>query len=197
MLGSGLAALFVGCSPAAMAAATAAFPLAAGAGFLLWIGIAVTASAFAPDQGRPSGRFASAAAVAMGLVPVLANWGAQLVVASAAAARGGALSKTLEALAAQGVNVRGLAALAQGSLLSSVSLAATLATILERHFGAAAGWCALNAALSALGFIHAFRVEGDAVVADVGGLVLLRNSGAAQAAFGYALAATLPRGTRR
>ena len=41
---------------------------------------------------------------------------------------------------------------AQGSLLSSVSLAATLATILERHFGEAAAWCLLNAVLSALGF---------------------------------------------
>ena len=48
MLGSGLVALVVGCSPRLMVWVTAAFPLAAGAGFLFWIGLAVTASAFSP-----------------------------------------------------------------------------------------------------------------------------------------------------
>ena len=48
------------------------------------------------------------------------------------------IDPAFEDLEAAGVNARGLAALAQGSLLSSVSLAATLACVLDRHFGAAA-----------------------------------------------------------
>ena len=96
-----------------------------------------------------------------------------------------------EDLEAAGVNARGLAALAQGSLLSSVSLAATLACVLDRHFGAAALWSLLNATLALFGFIHAYKVDNGAVVADVGGLVALRNTKAAQCAVGYLLAAAI------
>ncbi|KAH8054189.1 hypothetical protein JL722_8918 [Aureococcus anophagefferens] len=191
MLGSGFVALVVGCSPRLMVWVTAAFPLAAGAGFLFWIGLAVTASAFSPaSSGLHSSHFASAAATAMGLVPVIAAWGTQLV-SSTTAAAGADARRVFGDLQRAGVDASGLAALAQGSLLSSVSLAATLASVLDRHFGAAALWSLLNAALAGLGFIHAYRIDHAAVVADVGGLVFLRNSKALQAAVGYLLAAAI------
>jgi AGZA family xanthine/uracil permease-like MFS transporter len=191
MLGSGFVALVVGCSPRLMVWVTAAFPLAAGAGFLFWIGLAVTASAFSPaSSGLHSSHFASAAATAMGLVPVIAAWGTQLV-SSTTAVAGADVRRVFGDLQQAGVDASGLAALAQGSLLSSVSLAATLASVLDRHFGAAALWSLLNAALAALGFIHAYKIDHAAVVADVGGLVFLRNSKALQAAVGYLLAAAI------
>ena len=126
----------------------------------------------------------------MGLVPVIAAWGTQLV-ASTTAVAGADVRRVFGDLQRAGVDASGLAALAQGSLLSSVSLAATLASVLDRHFGAAALWSLLNAALAALGFIHAYKIDHAAVVADVGGLVFLRNSKALQAAVGYLLAAAI------
>jgi len=56
----------------------------------------------------------------------------------------------------QGVHIRGVIALSQGFLLSSMVLAAILVFIIERRFLKSAAWCAAASVLSFVGLIHAF-----------------------------------------
>ena len=62
----------------AMGLVFAVVPMSAGVGFLLWVGVLITAQAFETD---PSSRNHSWA-VALGLVPCLASWALQLVTAT-------------------------------------------------------------------------------------------------------------------
>lgn len=50
-------------------------PMSAGVGFLLWVGILITAQAFEQDSSSPNHGWA----VALGLIPCLASWALQLV----------------------------------------------------------------------------------------------------------------------
>jgi AGZA family xanthine/uracil permease-like MFS transporter len=64
--------------------------------------------------------------------------------------------------------VRGLIALSQGSLVSSMLLTAILVHIIERKFDRAALWALLASVFSAIGLIHAFRVAPEGIVAVFG-----------------------------
>jgi AGZA family xanthine/uracil permease-like MFS transporter len=133
-----------------------AVPIDAGMAIVLWIGIVITSQAF---TAVPK---AHAPAVVMGILPGVAAWGALLAKAGLRAAGygspgGPAFSSLLGAkFAAADTWIDGAFALEQGFIFSSMSLAASTVCVIERKFGAAAGWCAVAAALSGLGLLHAY-----------------------------------------
>ncbi|HSI85959.1 MAG TPA: hypothetical protein VK970_19395, partial [Candidatus Methylacidiphilales bacterium] len=125
-----------------------------------WIGLIITAQAFQEVPGK------HAPAVAIGLIPCLAGW-ALLLVESALRAAGTTL------FVAQGkfgsdLSIYGLISLNQGFILSSMALAAMLVHIIDRRFIPAAGWAFAMAGMSALGIIHAYKLNADGIHSVLG-----------------------------
>lgn len=137
------------CLAGAVTAVLRVVPLEATLGILLWIGIVITAQAFSAVPAR------HALAVAVGLVPALACWALYLVETSLRVA-GKGLAESLPALALEGLHVRGMVALSQGFLLSSMLLAAIVAHVVDGALRRAAAWCGAAALLSLLGIVHGF-----------------------------------------
>ena len=130
-------------------------PIEAGMAIVLYIGLVIAAQAF---QATPS---AHAPAVALGMLPGLAGWGALLLKAGLRA--GGAGSPTtpfspalLEPLRQADVWAAGAFALEQGQIISAMVLAGMLVYVIERRFLAAALISAVAALASWLGVIHAW-----------------------------------------
>ncbi len=130
-------------------------PLEATLGILLWIGIIITAQAF---QEVPKEH---ALAVAFGLIPSLAAW-ALLIVETSLRGAGKSLFEVAPAFGSD-FYIRGVIALNQGFLLSSMVLAAILVFVVEREFLRAAGWTATAAVLSMIGLIHAYELTPSGV----------------------------------
>jgi AGZA family xanthine/uracil permease-like MFS transporter len=130
-------------------------PLEATLGILLWIGIIITAQAFQEVPKR------HALAVAFGLIPSLAAW-ALLIVETSLRVAGKSLFEVAPAFGSD-FYIRGVIALSQGFLLSSMVLAAILVFVIEREFLRAAGWTATAAVLSMIGLIHAYDLTPSGV----------------------------------
>ena len=125
-------------------------PLDVTLGILLWIGIIITAQAFA-EVPKSHGL-----AVALGLIPALAAWALFLVETTLRAA-GASLYQTAEKFG-DSLHIHGIIALSQGFLLTSMLLAAMLVHVIERKFLPAAAWSAAATLLSATGLIHAYTL---------------------------------------
>ena len=123
-------------------------PIEATLGILLWVGIIITAQAF---QETPREH---ALAVAVGLIPSLASW-ALVQIETALRVAGTSLFAAAPKFGAD-LCIRGVIALSQGFLLTSMVLSAMLVFILEKRFLRAAGWALAAALLSMLGLIHAY-----------------------------------------
>lgn len=136
------------CFTGAAALVLRVVPLEATLGILIWIGVVMTAQAF---QETPK---AHAIAVAVGLVPALAGWALVLVDSSLRAA-GTTLEQAVDAFQSD-LNLRGLLALSQGFMMSSMGMAAITAFAIDRRFGAAALAALACAVSSAVGLIHAY-----------------------------------------
>lgn len=136
------------CFSGGVAAVLAVVPLEVTLGILLWIGLIIAAQAFQAVPAR------HAPAVALGLVPSLAAW-ALFLIETSLRATGASLAETAERFG-NALYVHGAIALSQGSLLSSMVLAAILVFAIERRFRQAAGWALAAAALSTTGLIHAY-----------------------------------------
>lgn len=130
-------------------------PLEATLGILLWIGLVITAQAY---QASPAPH---ALAVAAGLVPALASW---LLVQIEATLRvaGTSLEITVNRFAPD-LHVKGVIALSQGFLITSLIYATVMASVIDRQFRRAAAWLLGAALLSAIGLIHAYRLTGAGV----------------------------------
>jgi len=96
-------------------------------------------------------------AVALGLVPMLAQWVIQIV--DLAIRKSGSDWITVAPRMTGEFAIYGLIALGQGALLVSMIWAAALAWIIDRRFLQAAGWMLVAAALSCVGVIHAYRLD--------------------------------------
>jgi AGZA family xanthine/uracil permease-like MFS transporter len=132
-------------------------PLEVTLGILLWIAVVMTAQAFAEVPKRHT------LAVALGLVPALAAW-ALLLIQSSLRVAGMDLRDAVDALALQeSLYIKGVAALSQGFLVSSMLLAAILVFVIERRFLVAACWALAAAALSAAGLVHGFEITAAGV----------------------------------
>ena len=163
-------------------------PIEVTLGILLWIGIIITAQAFqeVPKSHALAVAFGLIPALAAWARELLIEptiragnmlLGADLGKAKEAIAKAGvslaeagidldiALSmKAMEtSLLIQGVHIRGVIALSQGFLLSSMVLAAVLVFVIERKFLKSAAWCAAAAILSFVGLIHAFDLTAAGV----------------------------------
>ncbi len=131
-------------------------PIEAGMAIVLWIGIVMVSQAF---QATPR---THAPAVTIGLLPGLAAWGALLLKAGMRAGGLGTFARPFAAsiepvFAAADLAIRGLFALEQGFLLSSMLWAAMTVEIIERRFQRAAYWAISGSCLSACGMIHGYR----------------------------------------
>jgi adenine/guanine/hypoxanthine permease len=123
-------------------------PLEVTLGILLWVGLIITAQAF---QEVPREH---AIAVVLGLIPSLAAWALVLVETTLRAA-GTRLFDVAPKFGAE-LYVRGIMALSQGFILTSMMLAAIMVFVVERRFLRAAAWALAASVLSTVGLIHAY-----------------------------------------
>lgn len=165
--------------------AAALIPIEAGMAILLYIGVVITAQAFAasPREHAP--------AVAIGLFPAIAAWGMLMLSIGVTVASGGDVASAAAVLAeparfaAAGLELDGMIAITQGFMLTCVIWSAAAAALIDRRFSTAATWLAIGAALALFGVIHGGRATPSGVVAEIGWAV------GWQAALGYALVAAL------
>jgi AGZA family xanthine/uracil permease-like MFS transporter len=140
-----------------------AIPIDAGMAIVLWIGIVISAQAFqvTPREHAP--------AVVLGILPGIGAWGALMAKSGLhAAGMGGADHPFGPALIAEfaksDVWIHGAFSLEQGFLFTSMLISAATVCVIERKWTAAAGWCALAAALSASGLMHSYQWTADDTV---------------------------------
>jgi AGZA family xanthine/uracil permease-like MFS transporter len=125
-------------------------PIEATLGILLWIGFIMTAQSF---QEVPKKH---ALAVAMGLMPALANWA--LVLIETALRKAGTSLPAIAPKFGGDLYIDGVIALSQGFLLTSMIFSALMVQVIEHRFLQAAVWAFMAAAASSLGLIHAYRM---------------------------------------
>ena len=136
-------------------------PLEAMIGILLWIGIIIGAQAY---RDVPRLHFLG---VAFGFIPTLAAW---LMLNMETALRVGGLdwATALPKLQAEGFWVKGLFALNQGFIVSSMVFAAMLVYATERQWLRVAAWSLVASALAFFGVIHAYDLGPLGVQAKFG-----------------------------
>jgi AGZA family xanthine/uracil permease-like MFS transporter len=133
-------------------------PLEAGIAIVVWIGVVITAQAF---QATPREH---APAVAVGLFPAIAAWGATVVAGAFTAAGGQTMESLLRAGAdteISGFLLRGMLILERGYIFTCMALAALSAHLVDRRFGHAAAWAVAAAGATGLGLMHAFVLRGN------------------------------------
>jgi AGZA family xanthine/uracil permease-like MFS transporter len=156
------------CLTGTVALIALAVPIEAGLAIVLWIGVVIVAQAFEAVPTR------HIAAVAVGILPGIAAWGAFMLKQGLRAAgmggpAGPPFSPALEtSINALDIAARGLFALEQGFLFTAMILAAITVEIIDRRFARAAAWCLVGAALAWIGLIHAYAWNGGDTVAALG-----------------------------
>jgi len=138
-------------------------PLEVAGPVIVWFGLVTVGQAFVEVPGN------QAVAVALGLIPILAQWATSLVDTVLRKA-GSSLMAVVPQMSASGTDLAlgGLVALGQGGLLTSMLWAAALALAVQRKFTHAAAWVGTAAALSAFGVIHAYALTEAGVVGRIG-----------------------------
>ena len=161
------------CLTGALAMVNSIVPIEAGVAIVLWIGVMITAQAF---QATP---LKHAPAVAIGLFPAIAAWGATLVygafnaaigagvdMEAFAAAGGQTIQSLLEANPAKDVSgflLHGLIVMERGYIFTCMILAAISALLIDRRFFSAAVWSIVGAAVTLVGLAHAYQLSGNVV----------------------------------
>jgi AGZA family xanthine/uracil permease-like MFS transporter len=148
---------------------SAVVPIEAGMAIVLWIGIVIAAQAF---QATPREH---APAVALGLFPAIAAWGALIVTMTLAAANFttgnmGLASEVLQnpnAFAMAGLSLSGLTAISAGFMITCLVWSAIGAHLIDHNFRSAAIWAMVGAASAFLGFIHTGVLTPAGVVPDI------------------------------
>lgn len=136
----------------------AVIPREAGASIVLWIGIIITAQAFAACSKE------HAPAVAVGLFPALVAWGLNLVQATLFAAGGKTMQELITAaphLELQGYLLEPMIILDRGYIFTCMILSAISAFLIDRKFFTAGVWALIGAAFAGLGLTHAFQLTGN------------------------------------
>ena len=126
-------------------------PLEVVAFAVVWFGLAMVGQAF---QEVPA---THTVAVALGLVPMLAQWITQIV--DLAIRKSGSDLATIAPRFGSELAIYGMISLGQGALLVSMIWAAALVWMIERHFLRASAWMLVAAILSCFGVIHAYRLS--------------------------------------
>ena len=141
------------CLTGAVGLVQALIPIEAGLPILLWIGLVITAQAY---QATPREH---APAVAIGLIPIIAGFALSMV-SQALGVAGSSLEKVL---AGRGSfpEFAGMVYLNEGSLYTSLLLAAVTVFLIERRFLKAAWWSGAMVILTLAGLLHGTRIEGN------------------------------------
>jgi adenine/guanine/hypoxanthine permease len=137
-----------------------AIPIEVAAAVIIWFGLVMMGQAFSEVSAS------HAIAVALGLIPLIAQWALQLIDLAVRVA--GSTMLTAAPRFGTDLAIYGLIALSQGSLLISMVWAASLAYLFDRRFLAAAAWLAAAAVLSAFGLIHSFAITVEGVESNIG-----------------------------
>ncbi len=153
------------CLSGTLAIVQAIVPMEAGIAIVLWIGIVITAQAF---QATPREH---APAVALGLFPAIAAWGATCVFGAFFAAGENATNATtmqamLEASTSANVSgflLHGLIVMEHGYIFICMVIAALSAHLIDRRFYAAAVWALLGGVAAITGMSHAYVLDGNVV----------------------------------
>jgi AGZA family xanthine/uracil permease-like MFS transporter len=153
-------------------------PIECALGILLWIAIIITAQAF---QEIPKEH---ALAVALGLIPSFASW-VLLQVETSLRVAGTSLYACWDKFGTD-LYIKGVVALSQGFILTSMVLSATMVYMIDRKFLKAAYWMFAAAALSATGLIHAYTLT-EAGVQNKFGLMAAPDFAAVYALTGVVL----------
>ena len=135
-------------------------PLEVAGPVIVWFGLVTVGQAFTEVPRAQS------IAVAMGLLPMMAQW-ASGIADTVARAAGSSLAGVLPRMGTE-LALAGMIALGEGGLLTSMLWAAALALIIDRRFFAAAGWVAAAAVLSAFGVIHAYTLTAAGIEGRIG-----------------------------
>jgi AGZA family xanthine/uracil permease-like MFS transporter len=146
------------CLTGTIALINSLIPMQAGIAIVLWIGIIITAQAF---QATPS---AHAPAVAIGLFPAIAAWGATVVLGAFNSAGGKTVQELLTAQPQFEVNgflLHGLLIMERGYIFTCMMLAAISALLIDRKFYSAAVWSLVAAACAGVGLTHAYQLAGN------------------------------------
>ncbi len=135
-------------------------PIEAGIAIVLWIGVIITAQAFAAVE-KPH-----APAVAIGLFPAIAAWGFNITHGAFLAAGGKTIQELLTgnlALELNGYLLHGLIIVERGYIFTCMILAAIAAFLIDRKFFTAAIWSMIAALFAAVGLTHAYQLRGNVV----------------------------------
>jgi AGZA family xanthine/uracil permease-like MFS transporter len=135
-------------------------PIEVAAAVIIWFGLVMMGQAFSEVSAS------HAIAVALGLIPLLAQWALGLV--DLAVRVSGATMLTVAPRFGSDLAIYGLIALSQGSLLISMVWAAALAYLFDRRFLGAAAWMGAAAAMSFFGLIHAYTITPEGVEGNIG-----------------------------
>jgi AGZA family xanthine/uracil permease-like MFS transporter len=130
-------------------------PLAVAGPVIVWFGLVTVGQAFAEVPRQQT------LAVALGLIPMLAQW-VTGIADTVARKAGSSLAAILPNMGTE-LALGGLIALGQGGLLTSMLWAATLALVIDRRFVAASGWLAAAAVLAYFGVIHAYTLTASGI----------------------------------
>lgn len=147
-------------------------PMEAGIAIVLWIGIVITAQAF---QATPKEH---APAVAMGLFPAIAAWGATVTMGAFVASMVAlivagqppevfsqiTMQTLLDGNASKDVNgflLRGMLSIERGYIFTCMLLSAMSACLIDGKMKSAAIWAAIGALLALTGLTHSFQLSGN------------------------------------
>jgi AGZA family xanthine/uracil permease-like MFS transporter len=143
-----------------VAVINAVVPIEAGIAIVVWIGIIITAQAYqtTPREHAP--------AVAVGLFPAIAAWGATVAAGVFIVAGGKSMEAVLatnSSADASGFLLHGMNILERGYIFTCMILAAISAFLIERKFFSAAIWSLAAAGLTFVGLMHAYQLRGNTV----------------------------------
>jgi AGZA family xanthine/uracil permease-like MFS transporter len=135
-------------------------PLEVAGPVIVWFGLVTVGQAFVEVPRT------QVIAVALGLIPMLAQWAAGIADTVARAA-GSSLATILPRVGTE-LPLAGLLSLGQGALLTSMLWAAAMALAIERRFVQAAAWMSAAALFSCFGVIHAYTLTSAGIEGRVG-----------------------------
>ena len=141
---------------------SAIIPVVAILPILVYIGLLITSQAFNASPRR------HAAAVAIGIVPWIADYIKTQVDNALGAAGTSAAQLGTDTLAGAGVSYAGIAVLGAGSILVGMILAAIAAYVIDRNWKGAIGYSLFGAACAWVGFIHSSQLRFFPVVGPAG-----------------------------
>jgi len=148
------------CLTGSVAVVKSLVPIEAGVAIVLWIGVIITAQAFAASEAR------HAPAVAIGLFPAIAAWGFNMTQGAFFAAGGKSMQELLAgslALELNGYLLHGLIIVERGYIFTCMILAAISAFLIDRKFFTASIWSLIAAVFAAIGLTHAYQLNGNVV----------------------------------